>query len=191
MKKSLVLGLVLASTVVYAGKKKEHRHHEAHVHGGANLNIAFDGLKGKIEFKAASEGVIGFEHEAKSEEDKKKLNEAITKFEGSIGTLVKFDESAGCVFVKEKIEMVAEKEEHHAKEEKHEDHEGEHSDFIANFNVTCQKDIKQSSLEIDFNSISGINDLDVTVLVGDLQKSAETKRNKKTKMMKKISILLK
>lgn len=191
MKRPIALILVLASTTVYAGKKKEHRHHEAHVHGGATLNIAFNGLKGTVEFKAASEGVIGFEYEAKSAEDKKKLSDAMTKFESSIGSMVKFDESAGCVFVKDKIEVVPEKEDHDAKGKKHDDHEGEHSDFIAHFSVNCQKDIKMTKLEIDFDSVSGLNDLDVTVLVGDLQKSEEAKRDKKTKKMAKISIPLK
>lgn len=176
MKKSLVLGLVLASTVVYAGKKKEHRHHEAHVHGGATLSIAFDQLKGKVEFKAASEGVLGFEHEAKSEKDKKKLSDAIAKFEASIGSMIRFDESTGCVFTKEKIEMVAEKEDHDAKEKDHDEHKGEHSDFVAQFGVDCKKEVKGTKVTFDFTSFKGLKDLDVTLLVGDLQKSVEVKR---------------
>ena len=64
-------------SIVFANGKKEHRQHEAHVHGGATLSIAFDQLKGRVEFKAASEGVLGFEHQAKSEKDKKKLNDII------------------------------------------------------------------------------------------------------------------
>lgn len=176
MKNSLVLGLILVSTAVYAGKKKEHRHHEAHVHGGATLSIAFDQLKGKVEFKAASEGVLGFEHEAKSEKDKKKLTDTVAKFESSIGSMIKFDESAGCAFTKEKIEMVPEKEDHDEKEKGHEEHKGEHSDFIANFSVDCKKEIKGTKVTFDFTSFKGLKDLDVTLLVGDLQKSVEVKR---------------
>ncbi|MFZ4404633.1 MAG: ZrgA family zinc uptake protein [Pseudobdellovibrionaceae bacterium] len=176
MTKFVALFLVLVSTTVYAGKKNEHRHHEAHVHGGATLSIAFDQLKGKVEFKAASEGVLGFEHEAKSEKDKKKLNDTIAKFETSIGSMVKFDESAGCTFVKEKIEMAAKKEENDAEEKEHKEHKGEHSDFIANFSVDCKKDIKSTKVTFDFSQFKGLKDLDVTLLVGDLQKSVEIKR---------------
>lgn len=68
-------------------EKKEHRHHEAHVHGGATLNIAFDQLKGKVEFKAASAGVVGFEHLAKTEKDKKTVTEAKTNMDANIAKL--------------------------------------------------------------------------------------------------------
>ncbi len=176
MKKSLVLWLVLASTVVYAGKKKEHRHHEAHVHGGATLSVAFDQLKGKVEFKAASEGVLGFEHEAKSEKDKKKLSDTIAKFEASISSMIKFDDSAGCVFSKEKIEMLTEKENHDEKEKDREEHKGEHSDFVASFAIDCKKEIKGTKVTFDFAPFKGLKDIDVTLLVDDLQKSIEVKR---------------
>lgn len=177
MKKSVAIALLLVSSSVYAAKKKEHRHHEAHVHGGATLSIAFDQLKGKVEFKAASEGVLGFEHEAKSEKDKKKLSDTISTFEASIGSMVKFDESAGCVFVKEKIEMAGE-------EKVHDEHKGEHSDFIANFSVDCKNEIKGTKMTFDFSQFKGIKDLDVTMLIGDLQKSVEVKRKPVTVELK-------
>jgi hypothetical protein len=176
MKKTMALILVFVVTSVCAGKKKEHRHHEAHVHGGATLSIAFDQLKGKVEFKAASEGVLGFEYEAKSEKDKKKLSNTVAKFETVIGSMIKFDESAGCSFIKEKIEIVAEKEEHDPKEKGHDQHKGEHSDFVANFSVDCKKEIKGTQVTFDFSQFKGLKDLDVTMLVDDLQKSVEIKR---------------
>jgi hypothetical protein len=172
--------LVLVSTSGLAGQKKEHRHHDAHVHGAATLNIAFDQLQGKVEFKAASQGVLGFEHKAKSEKDKKKLNQMMTQFENEMGSMIQFDSSLGCVFTKEKVEMVSEKEEHDEKEKghdkDHDKHKGEHSDFVAEHKVVCQKDIKGSKLILDFSQIKGVKDLDVTILVGDLQKTAEVKR---------------
>jgi hypothetical protein len=176
MKISVVFILLIVSTSVYAGKKKAHRHHEVHVHGGAVLSIAFDQLKGKVEFKAASEGLLGFEHEAKSDKEKNKLNDTISKFETSISSMIKFDESAGCAFVKEKIEMTLEKEESGSKENENNEHKGEHSDFIASFSVDCKKDIKGTKMTFDFSQFKGLKDLDVTLLIGDLQKSVEIKR---------------
>ncbi|MBL7670269.1 MAG: DUF2796 domain-containing protein [Bdellovibrionaceae bacterium] len=176
MKKTLTILLVLMSTSVYADKKKEHRHHEAHVHGGATLNIAFDQLKGQVEFKAASEGVLGFEHEARTEKDKIKLNETIAKFETAIGSMIKFDDSLRCTFTKEKIEMIAEKEDHNKKEKDHDEHKGEHSDFIATFAVNCKKELKGTKVTFDFSQFKDLKDLDVTLLVGDLQKSVEIER---------------
>ena len=71
--KSILLALfilILGQTAVAA----EHKHHGAHVHGSANLNIAFDDLKGKLNFKSASMGIVGFEHRAVSKKDIKKLD---------------------------------------------------------------------------------------------------------------------
>jgi hypothetical protein len=176
MNQFLIASLVFVSLTAAAGKKKEHRHHEAHVHGSATLSIAFDQLKGKIEFKAASEGIVGFEHEAKSDKDKKKLAEVVSTFENSISKMIKFEESLGCVFNKEKIEMRAEANDHDEKSKDHDEHKGEHSDFVANFSVDCKKDVKGSKVTFDFTSFKGLKDLDVTLLIGDLQKSAEVKR---------------
>jgi hypothetical protein len=178
MKKFLFLGWVLTIPFVYAGKNKEHRHHEAHVHGHATLNIAFDQVKGKVEFKAASQSILGFEHQAKSEKDKKIMSEAISIFETAIGSMVKFDESLGCVFMKEKIEMMAENQGY----EKYK--KGEHSDFVASYNVECKKELKGTKVTFDFTQFKGIKDLDVTLLVDDLQKTVEVKRKPVTVELK-------
>lgn len=165
----ILLFITLSISNAFAGKKKEHRHHEAHVHGSATLNIAFDNLKGKVEFKAASEGILGFEHEAKSEKDKKKLADTLAKFETSINSMVKFESTLDCVISKEKIENQV---------------NGHHVNFIANFNVECKKDLKGSKLTFDFSEIKGLKDLDVTLLIGDLQKNIEIKRKPVTVELK-------
>ena len=82
-----ILFLLLISPVTFAAAK-EHRHHEAHVHGSATLNIAFEKLQGKIEFKAAADSILGFEHEAKSEKDKKTVSDISSLFENNINTMV-------------------------------------------------------------------------------------------------------
>ncbi len=155
-------------------KKEAHRSHEAHVHGGGTLNIAFDGANGKAEFKAASEGILGFEHEAKSEKDKKALAKAVSQFEQDFGKFVSIDSTLGCEFTKELIGM--QKDEDHD-EDAAEDHKkkGEHSDFVANLNIKCSKPIKGSKLVVDFSAFKHLKDLDITVLADDVQKSAEYK----------------
>jgi hypothetical protein len=141
--------------------KHEHRHHEAHVHGGGTLSIAFDNFKGRIELKAASAGIVGFEHVAKSEKDKKALVEVTEKITKEISSMVKFDAKLECSIAKDKVEM---------------NHDGDHSDFIANFNVECKKSLLDSKLTLDFTSFKKIKDLDTTILVGDLQKTVELKQ---------------
>lgn len=174
---TLVFHLVATPAIAKDKGKREHRHHEAHVHGAATLQLAFDQAKGKLEFKAASEGVLGFEHQPKTEREKKALSTMISEIENGIKTMVKFDESLNCAFTKDKIEMRAE--DHSKENEKdHEDHkeEGEHSDFVAEFSILCSKSPKDTKLVLDFSKLKKIKDLDVTILIDDLQKSVEIKR---------------
>ena len=138
----------------------KHREHGAHVHGAAALSLAFDGLDGRLELKGAAGSFIGFEHAAKSDADKKKLAEALKAFEAKLETRVKIDPILGCRFSKNKLEM-----------ESH----GAHADFVANFDVKCVKSPLGSEIVFDFSDVKGLSDLDVTVLAGDLQKTAELK----------------
>lgn len=161
----------------FSDKHKAHREHDAHVHGGATLNIAFDQLNGKIEFKGAAESVLGFEHGAKSDKDKKKLSEAVTKFETGIASMVVFDAALNCVMTKELIEVQAEtKDEKTTGKSVQKEKQGEHSNFVANFNVVCAKSIVGSKVTFNFTSFQRIKDLDVTVLADAIQKTAEVKK---------------
>jgi hypothetical protein len=174
--KIFIAFLFLVMNSANASGKKEHRHHKAHVHGAANLDIVFDKLEGRLEFKTPSESVLGFEYQPKSEKDKKKLSDVIAKFETEIAQMIQFDSSLGCSITKEKIEMILEETGHK--------HHGTHSDFVAHFKVRCEKQILGSSLKIDFTSSPKIKKLNVTFLAGDLQKSFEIKKKPLTVELK-------
>jgi hypothetical protein len=174
MKIFVLLAIISTSSLVLAENKVEQRHQSAHVHGSANLNIAFDLTKGKIEFEAASEGILGFEHKVKSETDKKKLSDSISQFESNISSMIKFEDALNCTFAKEKIEL--ETEPQSKKEDTDHKHHSEHSNFIAVFNVNCKKELKNSKLTLDFSLFKRLKDIDVTILIGDLQKSLELKQ---------------
>lgn len=152
---------------------KKHREHGAHVHGAAALNIAFDELAGRIEFKGAADGVVGFEHKAKSDQDKKRLQDAIAKFESEIAQMVVFEKSLGCQITKDNVALESQSQEKPAAKKAHK--HAEHADFVASFSVICEKSVVGSKVEVDFTNFKRIKDLDITVLVGDIQKSAEAK----------------
>ena len=98
--------------------------------------------------------------------------------------MVKFDESASCTFIKDKIEVVTEQKEHDPKSKEHDEHKGEHSDFVANFSIDCKNEIQGTKVTFDFSQFKGLKDLDVTMLIGDLQKSVEIKRKPVTVELK-------
>ena len=157
----------------------EHREHGAHQHGVGTVGVAFEGLKGKIEFKIPAESIIGFEHEAKKEADKKKQEEALTKFESKISEMLVFDSSLKCALAKEKVEVLREEENHadHKDEgkskDKHKHHKHTaHSDFVAHYNVSCEKSPAGTDLAVKIHSqFKKIKKLELQLIVDNLQKA--------------------
>lgn len=103
IRSGLILALLLATNASAQSKK-----HKAHVHGAAKINVVIEGKKATFEFIAPGHDVLGFEHEAKTDEDKKKVETALEKLRNSGETLVKFDEKIACVVSNQKAEVVAE-----------------------------------------------------------------------------------
>ncbi|MCH9808891.1 MAG: DUF2796 domain-containing protein [Alphaproteobacteria bacterium] len=67
----------------------------AHVHGHSVLNMAVDGNKIGFDLRAPGADIVGFEHEAKSEADKKALNEAKLLLRSPL-ELFSLTKAAGC-----------------------------------------------------------------------------------------------
>ena len=61
------------------GHDHEHRHHDAHEHGVGEFNLATDGQKLIIEIELPAHDVVGFEHEARTKEQKSAVNAAVEK----------------------------------------------------------------------------------------------------------------
>lgn len=157
--------LIIFMVVSAQAKRKNppiHREHQAHSHGSGNLSIAFEKNSGKIEFKITAESILGFEHLAKSEADKKTLATNLQIFEAEIGKMIIFDASLNCRYSKEQLAQQGEADSHH-------------SDWIAQYSIHCDRSPLKTKLLIDFTRYKKIRDLDITLLVEDLQKNAEYK----------------
>lgn len=175
MKSKLILTTVIAAIgcLVNAGPKKAHRHHEAHVHGGGKLQIAFEGGKGRIEYRSAAEAVLGFEHEPNSPSEKKQMEQAQAAF-SAMDKLVQFPVEISCKFSPEKIARMSEKESEQSPG-KGKKHHGQHSDFVVQFSVSCAKPPVGLKLRIDFTQFPRLKDLDIVFLGDNVQTSAEYK----------------
>jgi hypothetical protein len=155
----------------HAAEKYEHREHGAHIHGAAELSIAFEGLLGKIEFKSPSDSVVGFEHVAKSTADQKTKDNAFKKFETNISEIISFDKSLKCQILKDKIEMLTDSD--------------NHSNTTAAFTAKCEKSPVGSKITFNFQKFfPRLKDIDVQILVDAIQKSAEIKTNGTTLELK-------
>ena len=161
----MIIGLTISSPVL-AKKQQHHLGHKAHVHGSATLNVAFDGLIGKIEFKSPTEAILGFEHEAKTASE--------LEIKKNISKYVQYEAQLGCTILKERI-ITEHDSKNFSSSKTHA--KAEHSDFIAIFNVNCKKTIKGTKIKFNFKELNKLNEIDTTVLVDDLQKSIEIKKS--------------
>ena len=138
-------------------------HKHAHVHGSASLQIAFEGLKGKIEFRSPSESVLGFEHTPRSQVEKTQVAQVTSAFKEDLKALIQFETSLNCEATPINVGIKSKKNE-------------KHSDFVAEYDVQCQKPLAGSQLTLDFRRFSAIESLELTLLVDELQKSSQIKK---------------
>ena len=120
--------VLIGSVPVQAGEK---RHHGAHVHGVATLNVAIEGNNVYIEFSSPAANIVGFEHHPRAHEQKDAVQDAVNKLQngdalfilsaGSEGKLVKSDVNTD---INKDSAHHSESEHAHAKEGQHgqEDH---------------------------------------------------------------------
>ncbi|PAU54305.1 zinc-binding protein [Pseudomonas sp. PIC25] len=120
----------------------DHAHEEhgslgAHEHGVARLNAVLDGNSLEIELESPSMNLVGFEHEAHSEEDKAKVAATRDQLEKP-AALFGLPAAAGCELAKQELEspLFGDEDEHHEAEAGH-DHEEEHSEIHAHYRFTC------------------------------------------------------
>lgn len=153
------------------------RHHKAHVHGVATLDIVFDKNKGQLEFRSPLEAVLGFEHAPKTEKEIQALKDLISDFESNITKKINLKPELACNFQKETIEILKEEPVTHSHSSKK---SSQHSDFLAKFQIQCATEVTNTPITLNFSDIKGIKKLAVTVITNKSQKSFELKGKPQT-----------
>jgi hypothetical protein len=160
----------------------EKRHAEGHVHGIAEINIVVEGKKIVVEFRTPTEGVMGFEHEAKSDAEKKKRDAAIKRVNDRFNELVVFDKKFGCQSQAGKVAIVH-SDSSNGKDKKHGQGEhkksAEHREVRATHNFECQKDPAGSRVRFGVTKMfPEIQEIKVQVLNDAKQSGATIKKDK-------------
>ena len=180
----------------------EQRHHKAHVHGVAHINVALEDNELYIEFTSPAANIVGFEHQPKTEEQKIAINEAIETLKAGeklfvmpprvVASLVKSNVDTG---IKSDIEHESEDthkhepSDHHAEKEKHnkehhkEDEHEQHSEFKAVYRFVCKNPDKLTHIDVRlFRIFEGIEHIEVQILTRTKQTAIElnAKKNKIT-----------
>ena len=132
------------------------RNPEAHEHGVGAMNIAIQGNEVEIELELPADNVVGFEHEARTAAEKKRVQNAAAKLKKAANVVV-LPEGAACKLKETEIksallenhEEYGHKDNHddHGKSEKHDDGD-EHSEFAIHYHFECAKTALISILDI-------------------------------------------
>jgi hypothetical protein len=181
-------GLALAVSAG-SGSAQQHRQADAHEHGRGILNIAIEGNKVSMELEAPGADIVGFEHKAKTEQQKAAIEKAEQQL--MVGeALFKLPAAAGCVLVTSGAALEGEHhdhdhghgaKEHGHKGDKHDDAKAdddhEHSGFRAEYVFECKAPASLTSIGFDyFKAFAGAQKLDVTVITPKGQSKFEVTR---------------
>jgi hypothetical protein len=192
----LVLAMMLAATSsrTWAG---EQRHHGAHVHGIAHLNVAVEKDSIHLEFTSPAANIVGFEHQPRTPEQKDSVRNAIEKLEDGSKLFIPSPE-AQCRLSKSSVktdiehhddhhadaehkhehekEHEHEKDEHHDQEH-HKAHEGEHerhSEFHSEYQFVCRNPGKLSQMDVMLiQYFPGIEHIEVQLITETKQSAQE------------------
>jgi hypothetical protein len=159
----------------------EKRHAEAHVHGVAEINIVVEGKKVTVEFSTPAEGLMGFEHEAKTDAEKKKRDAALKLINDKFSEMVILERKPGCRAEGGKVTIVrSDADDGEDKKRGQEDHKksGEHREVRATFNFQCQTNPVGSRVQFAVTKLfPDIHELKVQVLSDAKQTGATIKKD--------------
>ena len=206
MKFAFATVLATALFVAPAFADDEHRELGAHVHGHGNLDIAVEGTKVSMSLEAPGMDIVGFEHAAKSGDQKSAVDRATATLSAPLA-LFNIPAAAGCKVTDAKVALEAEHEhgddddhDHDAKKgadhdhdhdakakegadhdrDEHEGHAG-HNQFHATYALECAKPAEITSIAFDyFKSFAGAQGLTVNVVTAKAQNKYEVTRDKPT-----------
>jgi hypothetical protein len=181
MKASILVIAIGVAAAAPSYAHEEHRELGPHVHGHGTLNIAVDNTRVSIELESPGMDIVGFEHAAKSAEQKA----AVAKAQQQLGdplSLFKLPAAAECKLADAKIAIEAEDKHDHDSADKdghdHEDHGG-HNAFHVTYAIDCAKPENLTSITFDyFKAFAGAKELDVSVVTDKAQNKFEVTREK-------------
>ena len=109
-----------------------------HVHGQGQVSMAIDQNLISMTLESPGADIIGFEHEARTAEEKTAVAEALKQLSDPM-FVIQLPGSASCKVIQASSEVASENgDEGHADHDEHEEHENEaHGSFIAEYQLEC------------------------------------------------------
>jgi hypothetical protein len=182
--RTLLLGVLVALAMTPA-LAEEKRQLGAHEHGHGKLDIAVEGNKVRMALEAPGADIVGFEHAAKSEKDKKAIAAAKKILMDPLSLFVPAP-AAGCKLTSAMVELGEENEhyEHHDNTKKAPDVEHQHeahNAFQATYELTCAKPGDLTTMTFKyFDAFPGGRELDIQLIAPKGQSKYEATRKSPT-----------
>ena len=183
-----------------AWAESEHRDHGAHVHGHASLNLALSGNELVVGLDSPAMNLLGFEHQASTEQDKKTLQHTAKVLRNPSRWLVA-SQAASCRLEKVDLdsellddghheegqsdahqnELKGQHEDDHTHSENrdgNEDHDA-HADFVLMLHYHCDNPARLKSVELSalFRLFQGIEEIEVQWITDSQQSATELNQN--------------
>lgn len=187
--------LVLASA---QGAAETERQLGPHQHGHGSLNLAVEGQTVQMELEVPGVDIVGFEHKAKTAEDRAKMEAAAKTLAQPLALFILPGE-AGCKVTAAKVSIVGatepdddtheldhrdhteveahEADEHQAEEHEADEHQAEHSEFHAEYALSCSNVAAITAISFPyFEVFPNSAELAVTLITEKGQKAFEVNR---------------
>jgi hypothetical protein len=151
----------------------EHRQHEVHQHGVAQLNLALDGHTIYLELDSPGSNIIGFEHTPVSDADHAAIDSAVARLKDG-ERLFQFDTAAVCRMQDVKIASALIDAGHdghaHADEADAERASDGHADVVVAYHFECAHPDRLNQLRVGlFDAFAKTERLNVQFVVGNRQ----------------------
>lgn len=161
--------LFLSSPALASG---DHAHTE---HGGASMEINVEGNKAQVSFEASTEDVYGLASQAKTDEEKKKVDAAMNTLKTKMGEMVVLDSKLGCKWTATDAQpwVVHDEKKASAKEQ--------HGEVQAKYDVECSAPLAGTRAKFAVKkNFPTINAVKVKVTSAGKSVSTEIKRDRGT-----------
>jgi hypothetical protein len=177
-----VLWVSVFLLVARAGTGAGKRHAKSHVHGMAEINIVVEGKRVVVEFHTPTEGLMGFEYEAKTDAEKKKRDGAMKIVKERFNELIVFDKHSACKSHSTTARIVRGAD-HDTKDKAHgaENRKigGEHSELQAVYQFECDRSPLGTKVTFGVSKLfPEIHEIKVQVLTDTKQTGVTIKNDK-------------
>lgn len=142
---------------------------QPHEHGSVKLGVALDGLKAEIMLEAPGESIFGFEHGARSQDERQTILDAMAKLRNNPTSLFVFDNKSGCQFNSADVHAAQENMLADTNTQVHHD-EHSHASLIARWYLTCKSNLSGTKLQLNLiKNFKRIKKIELIEVSGDRQ----------------------